>query len=396
MGTRLGFTYFQSPKRTWHWGGEITYHMFKPGSTTGSGDEGINWSAYSLPKTYALEEAIYLSTAQSIGERWQLKYGLRLSAFHNVGPGTVYHYKPNYEKNDSTYYGSGSLYNTYIGLAPRLSMTYRIDSSSSLKAAYSRTRQYMQLSQNSTSGTPLDVWFPSSPNVKPQIADQVSVGYFKNLDNNRYETSVELYYKYMQNSVGFKDFANIFLNKLLEGELRFGHAEAYGAEFLLRKNQGRLQGWVSYTYSRVWKSLKGVNNDARFPALYDKPHTAAVVLNYKLHPRLSVAANWVYATGQPATYPVGKAIVNGQTLPIFSERNSQRYKDYHRMDMAIIWYSKASDRAYKWNLNFSVYNLYSRHNTWAINFQTDEQGNTQAEQTYLFPFIPSITFNFSF
>ncbi len=396
IGSRIGFSYFHSPKLSVYWGGEINYHIFKPGTTSGTEDKGIDWDAYSLPKAYAMEEAIYLSVEQKLGHRWQLRYGLRGSAFHNIGPGTVYGYDENYEATDSTTYNAHDFYNTYLGLEPRFNLTYSIDSASSIKTAYARTIQYMQLSQNSTSGTPLDIWFPSSPQVKPQVADQVSVGYFRNFDDNRFEGSIELYYKYMHNSIGFKDYAQVFLNKQLEGELRFGHAEAYGLEFMMRKNYGKWQGWLSYTYSRVWKKLEGVNKDKRFPALYDKPHTASIILNYKWTPRLSLGLNWVYATGQPATFPVGKATIEGQHIPVYSDRNSRRFKDYHRMDIAITWYSKPGNKRYKWNWNFSVYNLYSRHNTWAINFVTNEDGNTYAEQTYLFPIVPSITFNFNF
>jgi len=397
-GGRGDFTYFLNPQNTIKFGFEGTYHCFEPGTARGLGDEAL-FTEFKQPSSFALDYAFYISNEQKLGERFQLKYGLRLSIFQNIGPGTIYNFDDNYEKIDSTVYPSGEIFNTYMGLEPRLGISYMINDKSSIKANYSRTRQYMQLAQNATAGTPLDVWFPASPNVLPQIADQVALGYFRNFKDNMIETSVEIYYKNMQNSIDFKDFAEVLLNEELEGELRFGKSWSYGAEFLIRKNTGKLTGWVSYTYSKTQRKFKDINNGNPYNAPYDKPHDVSIVLAYDLHPRWEVAATWVYATGQPATFPTGRAEYGNLIVPIYSDRNAYRLRDYHRLDVSVTWKKKKKENAkWDWDLNFSVYNAYGRHNTWSINFVQDpvNPNVTYAEHTYLFSILPALTFNFKF
>ncbi len=397
-GVREDLTYYLNPENTIKFGGEFTYHLFEPGTASGIGEESL-YNEFKLPNNSALDYAIYISNEQKIGERIQLKYGLRFSVFQNIGPGTMYNFDSSFESIDSTVFPSGDIYNTYFGLEPRLGITYLLTPESSVKANYSRTRQYMQLAQNSTAGTPLDIWFPASPNVAPQIADQVALGYFRNLNENRLEASVEVYYKWMKNSIDFKDFAEVLLNEKLEGELRFGKSWSYGAEFLLRKNTGKFTGWISYTYSRTYRKFEDINSGKTYPAPYDKPHDFSIVLSYEIHPRLDVAANWVYATGAPVTFPTGRAYYGNLIVPIYSDRNEYRFPDYHRLDISLTWKKKQRVKdKWNWDINFSVYNAYGRHNTWSINFvQDDENPNlTYAEQTYLFSFVPALTFNFKF
>ena len=278
-------------------------------------------------------------------------------------------------------------------------MLFRSNSKHSIKASYARTYQYLQLAQNSTVGTPLDIWFPASPNIKPQIADQVAFGYFRNFRRNTIETSVEGYYKWMQNVVDFKDFADLLLNNKLEGEIRTGKAWSYGVEFLVRLNETKINGWVSYTWSRTFRQIHEINSDNPYPAPYDKPNNVSVVLNYVISKRFTVSANWVYATGAPVTFPTGRAEIGGKIVPIYSDRNQYRYEDYHRLDVSLSFYSKEKQgRKFTWDLNFSVYNAYNRHNTWSINFTQDnvDPNTTYAEKVYLFGIIPSVTFNFHF
>jgi len=397
-GARGDLTYFLNLQNTIKFGGEFIYHSFQPGTIGGVGNEStIN--EIKQADNFALDYAIYISNDQKIGERIQLKYGLRLSIFQNIGPGTVYNYDENFEAIDSTTYGSGKIYNTYLGLEPRLGISYLLNESSSIKANYSRTRQYLQLAQNATAGTPLDVWFPASPNVKPQIADQIAIGYFRNFKNNMLETSVEVYYKNMQNSIDFKDFADVLLNEKLDGELRFGKSWSYGAELLIRKSTGRLTGWISYTYSRSMRKFKDINNGNTYNAPYDKPHDVSIVLSYDLLPRLDVAATWVYSTGRPATFPTGRAEYGNIIVPIYSDRNDYRMPNYHRLDLSVTWKKKKKeDSKWDWDLNLSVYNAYGRHNTWTINFVQDPNDpySTYAEHTYLFSILPALTFNFNF
>jgi hypothetical protein len=372
--------------------------MFNPGKAQGIGNETV-FKAVKVPNNYAYESGIYGSNEQKIGSHLTIKYGLRLSMFQNTGPGTVFHYDANYNAIDSTIYNTGVLYNTYFGIEPRLGLLYDFNSIHSIKASYSRTNQYLQLAQNSTVGTPLDIWFPSSPNVKPQLADQVAVGYFRNFRRNTIETSVEAYYKWMQHVVDFKDFSELLLNDKLEGEIRSGKAWSYGVEFLVRLNEEKLNGWVSYTYSRTFRQINEINGNTAYSAPYDKPNNISVVLNYVISKRFTVSANWVYATGAPVTFPTGRTEIGGKIVPIYSNRNEYRYQDYHRLDISLSLFSKEKPgRKFNWDLNFSVYNVYNRHNTWSINFTQDkiDPNITYAEKVYLFGIIPSITFNFHF
>lgn len=397
VGIKADLTDYLNTSNTIRFGAAITYHLIDPGKANGVGESVFNTVA--VPHNYALETGVYAGNEQRIGEHFVAKYGLRFSIFQNVGPGTIYNYDNNHKAIDSTVYKSGDFYKTYTGLEPRLGLLYDLTDHSSLKASFARTYQFLQLAQNTTAGTPLDIWFPASPNVKPQIGDQVALGYFHNFKKNTIETSAEVYYKWMQNVIDFKDFARLLLNTKLEGELRVGKAYSYGAEFLVKLNETKVNGWVSYTYSRVFRQIPEINNGNRYPAPYDKPHNVSVVLNYKLSKRWMVSANWVYATGAPVTFPTGRAIIGGKVVPIYSDRNAYRYQDYHRLDMSLTLSSKPKPgKKYTWDLNFSAYNAYNRHNTWTINFTQDNLSPdvTYAEKVYLFGIIPSITFNFHF
>ncbi len=398
FGAKADFSYYLNTSNTIRFGASATYHKFSPGEAAGIGNETV-LTTVKVPENYALETGVYASNEQKFGEKLILKYGLRFSMFQNIGPGTVYNFDSSYTATDSTVYTSGDFYNTYAGLEPRLGILYTFNSKHSVKASYARTFQYLQLAQNSTVGTPLDIWFPSSPNVKPQIADQVALGYFRNFKNNMFETSVEGYYKWMQNVVDFKDFAELLLNNKLEGEIRTGKAWSYGIEFLVRLNNPKLNGWVSYTWSRTLRQINEINKNEPYSAPYDKPHNIAIVLNYNLSKRFAFSANWVYATGAPVTFPTGRAEIGGKIVPIYSDRNAYRYEDYHRLDLSVIFFSKEKPgQKFKWDLNLSAYNAYSRHNTWTINFVQDSNNPevTKAEKVYLFGIIPSITFNFHF
>jgi hypothetical protein len=398
LGLKGDFSYYLNTKNTIKFGASVIYHMFNPGQAKGIGEQTV-FADVQVPKNYAFETGVYGSNEQKIGEHFTMKYGLRFSMFQNTGPGTVFHYDANYKATDSTVYKSGVLYHTYIGVEPRLGLLYDFNSKHSIKASYARTDQYLQLAQNSTVGTPLDIWFPSSPNVKPQIADQLAVGYFRNFRRNTIETSVEGYYKWMSNVVDFKDFAQLLLNNKLEGEIRSGKAWSYGVEFLVRLNEEKINGWVSYTYSRTFRQINEINSNNPYPAPYDKPNNISVVLNYVISKRFTVSANWVYATGAPVTFPTGRAEIGGKIVPIYSDRNQYRYQDYHRLDLSLSFFSKQKPgRKFNWDLNFSVYNAYNRHNTWSINFTQDNINPdvTYAEKVYLFGIIPSLTFNFHF
>jgi outer membrane cobalamin receptor len=257
----------------------------------------------------------------------------------------------------------------------------------------------VHLASNSTAGTPLDIWFPSSPNVEPQIADQVAMGYFRNFLENKIETSVEMFYKNIQNAIDFKDHAELLLNKELEGELRFGRSFAYGAEFLVRKNEGHFTGWISYTYSHSEREIPEINEGRPYVSPYDRPHSVSIVMNYNLMDRLSFGMSWVYSTGSPVTFPTGGVWYQGIRIPVYSDRNSYRLPDYHRLDLAVTYRGKEKPgRRWHGELNLSLYNAYGRKNTWVINFVSEEDDPTKlyAEKTYLFGIVPSLTYNFKF
>ncbi len=397
-GLKADFTYFLNTDNTLRFGVSAIYHSFMPGIAKGLGDDSF-FNEYSVPNNYAWEDGVYVSNEQKVNARLSLKYGIRYSLFQNVGKGTIYNFNSNYDTISSTVYPYGEVFNYFHGLEPRLGVNYQITETSSIKGSYSRSRQYMQLASNSTSGAPFDVWFPSSPNVQPQISDQYALGYFRNFYKNHLETSIELYYKAMQHTIDFKDHAELLLNRQLEGELRFGKSWAYGAEFYVKLQLEKWSGWVSYTLSRSERKIDGINNNKIYLSPHDKLHSISVVLSYDISKRLSAGANWVYASGSPVTFPTGKFTYGNTIVPVYSDRNTYHMPDYHRLDISVTLKGKEKlGRKWHGEWNFSVYNAYARNNAWVINFRQDEDNPnvTIAEKTYLFSLIPSITYNFNF
>ena len=346
-----------------------------------------------------LDHAFYFTHDHTITPRFSMRYGLRLSCFQNIGDEDFYVFDENYQVADTIHYERGEIFNTEFHPEPRLAAMFRIDEVSSVKASYSRTFQYVQVASAATGGLPFDVWFPISPNVKPQRSDQFAVGYFRNFNHDAIETSVELYYKDLHDVMDFKDNAMTYGNVLIDGELRIGKGRSFGAEFLVRKNTGKLTGWISYTYARTYRTIPGINFGKEYRSPYDRPHNFVIVANYDITPRLSVAANWIYNTGQPVTYPYGQYTMGNVTYAIYNgSRNESRDPAYHRMDLSLTW--QLPDRRWKrWDseLNVSVYNVYAHHNTWAVTFKQDEEnGGVKTERMYLFSAVPSISYQFKF
>ena len=398
MGFKADFSYQPNPNNTIKFGYHPVYHILMPGEGGGVGPKSII-TKFSQPKGYSLEHAWYATNENKIGEKLTVKYGLRYTLFQNIGNGERTYRLENYAVKDSATYKKGEVYHHTGRWEPRLGMVYEMNSVHSVKASYARTAQFIQLASNSAAGSPLDVWFQSSPNVKPQLCDQFAVGYFRNFGNNRFETSLELYYKNMKDVIDFKDHANLVGNSELEQELRFGSGKAYGMELMVRKNEGKLNGWVSYTLSRALRTIDEINDGKEYRSPYDRPNNVSVVLNYELSRRWIVSANWVYATGMPVTYPTGRYEIEGRYVPIYSARNEYRYPDYHRLDLSATWSFKSNAaKRYKSELNFSLYNAYGRKNPWTIMFrqERDAPDTTYAEMVYLFSFVPSITYNFTF
>lgn len=374
-------------------GFQWAFHTQHPGTVSATGD---NYEPYILQTKKSAEGAAYIQAEQKIGERLTLRYGLRWSLFANRGADTVYVYN-DYVETAQKIYGNGDYFNWQNGFEPRFGMSLMLNEFSSVKASYSRTRQYYQIATNSTSGTPLDLWFSASPNVKPQVSDQWSVGYNRFLFDQKIELSAELYYKNMQHTIDFKDHPDLYFNRKLEGELRFGKSYAYGTELMAMLNMKKISGWVSYTYTRSERKIDEIADGDWFTSPFEKPHSVNVVLNYQHNRKNSFGLNWVYASGQPATFPVGRMEYGNDVLPIYSDRNSERFPAYHRLDLSYTlqlrnWGKMAQE------LSFSIYNAYGRHNTWAIKFEADEDDPKimKAKNLYLFTFVPSITYNIKF
>jgi hypothetical protein len=345
-----------------------------------------------------LEHGLYFSHEYTPTPRFSVQLGLRLSCFQNIGAETVYLYDQYHLLVDTLEYGKGEIFNTQFNPEPRVAAMYRIDEHSSVKASYSRTVQYAQIASSSTGGLPIDVWFPVSPNVKPQKCDQFALGYFRNFMHDGIETSVEIYYKNLQNVIDFKDNAITFGNLQIDGQLRSGKGRSYGAEFLVRKNVGKFTGWISYTYSRSFRTIKDINKGKEYSSPYDRPHNFVIVANYDITRRITVAANWIYNTGKPVTLPYAQYTINGLTYAVYNgKRNESRYPAYHRLDLSFTCkLGKLDNTRWQHEVNVSVYNAYARHNTWAITFEQDGNGGIATKNMYLFSAVPSISYNFKF
>jgi outer membrane cobalamin receptor len=396
------YTYYLNPSNTLKLGIQVTYHTIKPGSIEGVG-RSSEVPTMRYPNNHGIEYAAYISNEQKIGSKLSLIYGLRFSAFQNIGKATLYHYNSNYEHTDSTVYGAGKIFNTYSHLEPRISACYTLNSVSSVKANYSRTAQYLHLASNSTASFPLDMWFMSNPNIKPQYADQVALGYFRNFRNNLIEASAEIFYKKTYNAIDFKDHATLLPQEYLEGELRIGSARSYGAELLIRKQNGKLTGWISYSYIRTFRKIPAINYGKEFNPSYDKPNNISIVLNYEISKRFDAGLNWVYSTAMPVTVPKSGYMYGNIWVPDGFVRGSTRIPGtaYHRLDLSLTYNFKTAHR--ESNLNLSIYNVYNRHNAFSVYFREkkDDSGSgnqkgIEVVKLYLFPIVPSITYNINF
>jgi hypothetical protein len=331
--------------------------------------------------------------------------GLRYSLFSALGPRSINNYLPGASKTENTItgtssYGSGQVLATYQGPEGRLSAKYMLTDNSSVKASYNRMRQYIHQLSNTTV-SPIDSWKLSDSNIRPQVGDQVSAGYYRNLKHNTIEVSVEAYYKVMHDFLDYKSGATIFLNQHIETEVVNAQGRAYGAEFLVRKNTGKINGWLSYTYSRslarVNTGTEVVNGGVYYPSNYDKPHDVTLVGNYRFSQRFSVSLNFNYSTGRPITLPLAKYYINNALRLYYSDRNAYRVPDYYRADLAINFEGnhKAKKLAHSsWTL--AVYNLTGRKNPYSVYFQS-KNGQVNGYQLSIFgqP-IPLLTYNFRF
>jgi hypothetical protein len=389
------FEYYANDQNTFKFGANLIHHTIEPGRASTGSESGFN--PLTLTEKYALETAVYGSHEYAATTRLKIKYGLRLATFSNLGPGTYYDYNPDRSVRQTYQYERGEFVKTYVNLQPRLSLNYVLNPDASIKVAYERNAQNLHLLSNSTASNPTDLWIPSSNNVKPELADQVSAGYFRTISDGRFQFSAETYYKKLQNQIDYRDGANIQANENVEAELIYGRGRAYGLELSLKKNTGRFTGWLSYTLSRTERRFDGVNRGSWFPARQDRTHDLALVGTYKISEKLLLSGNFIYYTGNAVTYPVGRYFIDGQWVSQFGDRNANRIPDYHRLDLSLTWFRRRTEKTER-SWNFSIYNLYGRENAYTITFRAnaDDPNRSEAVQTTLFRWVPSVTYNFKF
>jgi len=395
INLKQDFTFFPNAQNTIKFGLNFINHTFQPTSL----DAG-EFSSFNDSKTtqrFAYEGGAYAQNDWKISDRFGLQYGVRYSFFDYHGKGTAYTFDENGIKTGEKDYKKGESIQFYGGFEPRLGLKFQIDESSSIKGGVSRNIQFMHLLNNTTTASPTDLWVPSSNNVKPQIVDQVSVGYFRNFSDNMFEASFETYYKSLQNQIDYRNGADLTFNAEYEGALTYGKGIAYGAEFYLKKTKGRLTGWVGYTLARSLRKFEAINKGDFYPAKQDRIHDLSIVGIYKLNKKLTVSATWVFYTGDAATFPSGKYTVAGVQTPFYTERNGYRFPNYHRLDLGVTLLGK-QHKTFESSWNFSVFNAYARQNAYSITFREneDDRSKTEAVRTSLFSIIPAVTYNFKF
>lgn len=382
------------------------YYKFSPGKLDpSSADSGIR--AVEMDQQQSLESAIYLSDGFTVNEKLFAEAGLRLSVFNTLGPGKINLYDPNlaretYNKVGEEEYAKGDVINTYVGPEPRASLRYTLNPSSSVKAGYNRIYQYLHLVTNTTAVTPVDIWQPSNTYFKPQLADQYSLGYFKNFKEKTYEAFFEVYYKTIDNILDFKDGAQLILNPNLETDLLQGKGTAYGFETSVTKSEGRLSGSINYTYSRSLRQIAGrtteesVNEGKEYASNFDQPHIVNLTWKYNLSRRYFFTGNFTYHTGRPVTLPLSGYLVDNMPVSNFSDRNQYRVPDYHRLDFALVVEGNHKRKKF-WDGTwaFSVYNVYARKNAYSVFFKDDGNGVLRPYRLAIIgTILPSVTYNF--
>lgn len=405
------FNYFLNPQNELDFGYHLSWKKFSPGEIFPTDEESGLIANMRLDPLYALDHAVYVGNKQKVSDKLSLQYGLRLSIFQNTGEGEVILYEDPQDNVNPTQIGTIEYNNfetikTYINPEPRLSARYLLSTGSSIKASYNRMVQNTHLISSGTVPLPFNTWHPSSYYLKPQAADQVTLGYFKNFNNNTYEFSTEIYYKDIDNVTDFADNAQLFFNENLSTEFRQGDAWSYGLELMLQKIKGNLSGFVSYTLSKAMREIPGANNSEPFVANYDRRHAFSFTGAYEHSERWTFGMNFTYSTGRPITIPAGSYSYRNYNVNYISERNGYRLADYHRIDLsATLTPLKNKERKIKGEWVFSIYNVYSRKNPFTVYTRlqpVDEESNqvqpyqNEARLIYIFPILPSVTYNLRF
>lgn len=395
-------TKYITPEYTLSVGGQIILSQYTPGTITIT-DNNIS-NSRGLADRLTLENAVYVSNKWEISEKISTEFGFRVSNFIFLAKDSLNYYgeSPNLGKDpkpvtSKEYIDNWTNKQDYYNFEPRASIRFGLTEMSSVKASYNRMVQYLQLVSNTTASVPLDVWTPANHEIKPIKADQVAIGYFRNFgENDAYEFSVETYYKWLQNVVDYRDGSDLLLNEFLEGELLTGKGRAYGLEFYLKKNTGKLNGWISYTLARSERQIEGINQGKYFPNRFDKSHNLNVVMMYPIAKKWEASANFVLSTGTPATFPTNQFDFYGYNPPhnTYEERNNFRLKPYHRLDFGVT--HKRNEKS-EWV--FSIYNVYARKNPFSIYFQRNETNinmNEAIQYSVLGTMVPAVSYNFKF
>jgi hypothetical protein len=397
---KMDLDFYPSGSHKMKFGGLSTYHKFIPNVTSGHQDS-VVFQPSNGGEKYALENALYIQDDWDLSSRIKLNYGLRWSSFTQLGPYTKFIKDANQNKLDSTYYKNFQKIITYAGWEPRATIRYSLNNNTSVKASVTRNLQFIHLVSNAGTTLPTDLWVPSTFLVKPQISMQYAAGLFRNFQNNEYETSVEVYYKRMQNQIEYKEGYSPSLRDP-EEEFVFGKGWSYGSEWFVNKTRGRLTGWIGYTLSWTWRQFPQLNEGLKYPAKYDRRNDLSVVGMFELNKKWKLGSVFVYATGNATSLPERFYVLNGVLTQEYSAINKYRMPSYHRLDVSAT-YTPEKKQKKKWESYwvFSVYNLYNRKNPYFIYF--DQSGNPyngsvqiQAKQVSLFPILPSVTWNFRF
>ncbi len=400
LNAKTDFDYYLSPEHKIKFGAQYTFHTFLPNVLSGNQDS-VVFTPQNATKKFANEYGLYLQDDWEINSKLKLNIGLRYSQFQQVGRYTNYIRDVNGNKIDSVIYGKGQTVQSYGGFEPRATIRYTLNDNASLKAAITNNLQYIHLVTNAGTTLPTDLWVPSTLRVKPQLSWQYAIGYFQNLKEGMFETSVEAYYKTMENQIEYREGYTPSL-KDPEEEFVFGKGWSYGAEFFVNKVKGRLTGWVGYTLSWTWRQFKELNDGLKYPSRNDRRHDLSVVANYELNDKWKLSSVFVYGTGAAISVPERFYLVGGVLTQEYSRINAYRMAAYHRIDIAATYTPKRKENS-KFNSNwvFSIYNIYSRQNPYFIYYDQEGSAATgdlkvSAKQVSLFPIIPSVTWNLKF
>lgn len=394
------------------------YYKFNPGKINPT-NEGSGINPFKLTDKYAFENAIYVDAEHKLSNKLFVSYGARLSTFHRLGQNELNIYADNnpvifntdigiYEKAapiGTETFDRSDIIESFANFEPRLSIAYQLNDDSSLKASYNRMSQYLHLLSNTSSPTPLDVWAPSGKYIKPQLLDQIAVGYFKTFKNNEFSLEVESFYKNIKNRIDYIDGADLIANDAIEQVILNGEARAYGLEVLFKKNEGRFTGWLAYTLSKSEQRTlgrtaieTGINNGEWYNTPFDKTHDISLTGNYELNKKWSFSSNFLFQTGQPATFPNGQYQYNGIIVPSYEGRNSSRLPSYNRLDIAANYNPNPdSIKKFKGEWVFGIYNIYNRRNAANITFRENRMsGTNEAVSLSIFGIVPSVSYNFKF